>query len=71
MRNFTTPKLVSPFYNYTCLPRKTKKRLKEKLNRYPFLDLNQKLWMILGEENKEYKQFLITEIIRRDNENNN
>lgn len=70
MKAFTPPKTVSPFYNFKRIPRRKKKKYREILNRYPFLTLNQKLWMILGEENKEYKQFLITEIIRRDEVNN-
>jgi len=33
------------------------------MGKYPFLTLNEKLWMILGETNKEYRDFLIKTIV--------
>ena len=56
---FTAPQTISPFFNYTKFPRKKKKKLK-KLD-YPFLTLNQKMWLELG---KEYKDFIIQKICK-------
>jgi len=63
MDNFIAPKQLSPFYNYTRIPRKKKKKYKLLLNKYPFLTLNEKLWYILGETNKPYRDFLIKTIV--------
>jgi len=60
---FTAPKTIG--FNYKRIPRKLKKQNKVRLNEFKFLTLNQKMWYILD---PEYKQFLIEEIIRRDNE---
>lgn len=65
MNNFTAPNKISPFFTCKRAPRKFKKKYKEQLNKYPFLTLNEKLWMILGETNNEYKQFLIQEICKK------
>lgn len=64
---FTSPKTLSPFFNCRRVPRKFKKKWKHILqrDRHNFLDLNQKLWFILGEENKEYRDFLISKIIQK------
>ena len=62
MSNFTAPKQLSPFFNCKRAPRKFKKKYKEQFNKYKFLSLNEKLWMILGETNKEYRDFLIKTI---------
>jgi len=32
------------------------------LNKYPFLALNEKLWYVLGEANKNYRDFIIKNI---------
>lgn len=62
MNKFTAPKIISPFYNYSRIPRKKKKKYKKLLDKYPFLTLNEKLWVILGETNKEYRNFIIKKI---------
>jgi len=62
MNNFTAPKQISPFYNCKRAPRKFKKKYKEQLNKYPFLALNEKLWYVLGEANKNYRDFIIKNI---------
>ena len=59
---FIAPKQTSSFYNCKRVPRKFKKKHKLLLNKYKCLTLNEKLWMILGETNKEYKAFLIKTI---------
>lgn len=59
MNKYTAPKQLSPFYNCKRAPRKLKKKYKEQLNKYPFLTLNEKLWIILGETNKNYRDFII------------
>jgi len=59
---FTAPKQITPFYNCKRVSRKFKKKHKILLNKYECLTLNQKLWMILEETNKEYKAFLIKTI---------
>lgn len=66
---FTAPKHIGtkPFYNFRRIPRKKKKQLK-KLG-FDFLDLNQKLWYSLEFTNKAYRNFLIQELIKIDNEN--
>jgi hypothetical protein len=63
MNNFTEPKQSS--FNCKRMPRKFKKKHKILLNKYPFLTLNQKLWFILGETNKEYRDFLISKIVEK------
>lgn len=64
MNRFTAPKKFSPFYSVRRIPRKKKKQLKPLLNKYSFLTLNEKLWYILGETNKEYRDFLIQKICK-------
>lgn len=59
---FTPPKTISPYYNCKRIPRKFKKKHKKILNQFPFLEVNQKLWYLLGYTNKEYKQFLINQV---------
>lgn len=67
MEKFTAPKHIGAeaFFNCKRVPRKFKKKNKELLNKFPFLDLNQKLWFILRENNKEYSNFLIKEICKK------
>lgn len=61
---FTVPKNLGEgsFFNYKRVPRKYKKKHKTLLNQYSFLTLNQKIWYVLGETNKEYRDFLIQTI---------
>lgn len=65
MGKFTAPDRISPFYNFNRIPRKKKKKHKILLNKYSFLTLNEKLWLILRTENKEYSDFIINEICRK------
>lgn len=62
MEKFTAPKNISPFFDVKRMPRKFKKKHKALLDKYPFLDINQKLWYVLGQTNKDYKDFLISKI---------
>lgn len=62
MDNFIAPHQIG--FNYKRIPRKTKKKYKILLNKYSFLTLNEKMWYILGETNKEYRNFLIKEICK-------
>ena len=59
---YTAPKQLSPFYGCRRVPRKFKKKWKHLLQLHKFLSLNEKLWFILGETNKEYRDFLICKI---------
>jgi len=52
-----------PFYTCKRIPRKLKKKHMEALKRLSFLDVNEKLWFILGETNREYRDFLINKIV--------
>lgn len=63
---FTTPKVLNPHSNHKRVPRKFKKKWKYILqgDRYNHLDLNQKLWMILGITNPDYKRFLIKQTVK-------
>ena len=64
---FKAPEEFSPFYRCKKIPRKMKKVYKKKYPKIMFNDLltlNQKLWEILGNENIEYKKFLINLIIK-------
>jgi len=65
-KHFTAPKVLSPHSDYKRVPRKFKKKWKHILqgDRYNYLDLNQKLWYILGLENSDYKRFLIKQICK-------
>jgi len=64
-KHFTAPNKTSYSFNYKRIPRKLKKKNKKILNgRYEFLDMNQKLWFILGITNPNYKKFLIKQIIK-------
>jgi hypothetical protein len=65
-KHFTSPKVISSFFNYKRVPRKLKKKHIEILSgsRYSFLDENQKLWYILGLVNPNYKRFLIKQITK-------
>lgn len=62
---FTAPKQIG--FNCKRIPRKFKKKHKNLLNKYSFLTLNQKLWYILREANKEYSDFLIQQICAKNN----
>jgi hypothetical protein len=65
-KHFKAPKCISPFYNFKRMPRKLKKEFKKSMHNrvggYEFLDINQKLWYILGYTNPNYKRFLIKQI---------
>lgn len=61
MNAFTSPRTKKI---HTRVPRKFKKKHKLLLNKYSFLTLNQKIWYILGETNKPYRDFLISEITK-------
>lgn len=69
-RHYIAPSNISPFYNFKRIPRKMKKKLKDfdyilKGQQYSFLDINQKLWFILGFTNPDYKRFLIKKITQQ------
>lgn len=67
MKGYIAPKNISPYFRVDRIPRKTKKRLK---NKYPkvfemdFLDINQKLWYIQSMEKPKLNKFLINEIVK-------
>ena len=61
-KHFTAPKKGS-YYNCTRIPRKLKKKW-NKIATNKLLTINQRLWEILGEENPNYKSFLIKQICK-------
>jgi len=67
---FTAPKRISPFYDFktTKLPRKFKKKWKHILSS-EIHTFNQKMWYILGLRNPAYRDFIISEICKKYNEN--
>lgn len=62
MAKFTLPNNISPFYKCKRIPRKMKKKYKTIFDKYTFLDVNEKLWYLLGYTNPEYKEFLINSL---------
>lgn len=67
VKQFTLPKNISPFYNHTKVTRKFKKKWSHILqgDKYKYLTLNQKLWYILGLTNPKYRDFIISEICKK------
>ena len=69
-KHFTAPKIISPFYSYTKLPRKLKKKCKKWLSKNYLttddLNVNKQLWFLLEITNNNYKRFIIKEVIKRD-----
>jgi hypothetical protein len=66
-KHFQAPKTVSAFYKFKRMPRKMKKEWKKytmngALINYEFLNINQKLWHMLGHTNPNYKRFLIKQV---------
>ena len=59
---YTAPKIISPFYNYSRIPRKLKKKIH--LDR-KYLDINQLLWWYLEFTNPNYKRFLLNELANK------
>lgn len=70
-KHFTAPKSVS--FNYKKVPRKFKKKYKLILqgDRYNFLTLNQKLWLIQGIINPNYNRFLIKQVCKDESRRRN
>lgn len=63
-KHFSAPKVISPRYSYTRMPRKLKKKVNAFIHKkgYTFLTLNQRLWLYMGEQNPNYRTFLIKQI---------
>jgi len=54
---------LSPYYTVTRIPRKLKKKIKLRSGVHWYNATNdQRLWYYLGETNKDFRDFLISEI---------
>jgi hypothetical protein len=61
--HFTVPKRISPFYGDIKIPRKLKKKVKSFCGvHWKMLSNGQRLWYYLGNQNNDYKRFLIKQI---------
>ena len=64
-QRFKTPdNFIGTYFKHKRVPRKFKKKWKHILqgDRYNFLDLNQKLWLIQWQTNPEFNRFLINKL---------
>ena len=63
-KEFTLPKRISPFYgDVKRIPRKLKKKVKAWCGiHWDNLNNGQRLWSYLDKQNKEYKEYLISQI---------
>jgi len=63
LKHFTTPEILSPFYNVKRIPRKLKRKVKKFCSvHWHGLTNNERLWHYLEKQNPAYKQFLISKI---------
>lgn len=59
-KQFTAPKIISPFYGNIRIPRKLKKKVKMFCGvHWHGLTNGQRLWYYMEKQNKNYKQYLI------------
>jgi len=58
---FNRPFNISPYYKYKKIPRKLKKKYKKEFSTNK-LGINSTMWYILGIENVDYRNYLITEV---------